>query len=106
MSEKNTELSSLNGHTSSEDQNNSASSELIERIPMEGTPFTAIRKEDIWFLSWGNYRLSEERGSLKEIEVFLNTNMWDIIAVYTISVMAEMKRQEREQMEKALNANQ
>lgn len=42
--------------------------ELTEAIPIETTPFTAVRFEDKWFLTMGKYRLTEELGSFQECE--------------------------------------
>lgn len=40
--------------------------ELIKRVEIEGTPFTAILVEEKWFLAAGKYRLTEPLKSLEE----------------------------------------
>lgn len=48
--------------------NESNSNELIERVPIEDTPFTAIRYDNKWFLTMGKYRLTEPTDSLEQIQ--------------------------------------
>lgn len=38
---------------------NSSEQSLIEQHPIEGTPFTAVKANDIWFLALGKYRIGE-----------------------------------------------
>lgn len=41
--------------------------EMVESIPLEDTPFTAIRMDDKWFLTLGKYRLSEPVKTFDEV---------------------------------------
>lgn len=62
---------------------------LIEREPIEGTPFTLVTHEEMSFITWGAYRLTENRPTKEMALELLTTNMWDVIAVYVISVVAQ-----------------
>lgn len=48
--------------------NNDLNYELTERVEIEETPFTAIRMDNIWFLTLGKYRISEPMETLEEIK--------------------------------------
>lgn len=50
--------------------------ELIERIEIEDTPFTAIRNDKEWFLTMGKYRLTEPLQSLKEVKENAEKSDW------------------------------
>lgn len=51
-----------------ETHNNESNSdkELFEMRHIEGTPFTAVKMQDQWFLSIGKYRLTEKLKSFEE----------------------------------------
>lgn len=97
MSAEKTTTFELNGSTSAEETHNSASSEkLIERIEIEGTPFTATKHTsdqvgEIWFLTWGPYMISPPAENLKECYDMLENNFWGIVASYVLAVMRAMK---------------
>lgn len=59
--------SSLN---STQEANNSESNsdELVQRIPIEDTPFTAIKFDDKWFLTMGKYRLTDPVDTLEGVK--------------------------------------
>lgn len=40
-------------------ENDNSSNSLINRIPVDGTPFTIVEIEKGYFLALGNYRLTE-----------------------------------------------
>lgn len=41
--------------------------ELLQQEQIEGTPFTAVRLDDKWFLTMGKYRLSEPTKTFEEV---------------------------------------
>lgn len=58
--------------------------ELIERIEIEKTPFTAVKTENGWWLTMGKYRLVENNfESLDETKKFIDSNMWELIPIIT-----------------------
>lgn len=101
MSVQETTARGLNGHTSLKDKNNSDS--LIEREKIKGTPFEAIKQNNVWFLTWGNYRLSPTMETLGQAEDYLTTNLWDVIAVYTLSVIQQVEKVKEEQAKQVNN---
>lgn len=63
----------------SEEQPKPNSSELIERHPVPGSPFHIIKQNEEWFLTMGNYRLSNEMFSMGEVEDYIKEQQWNII---------------------------
>lgn len=89
-SSKNTE----NGH------NNQLTSEkgeeLVERIPIAETPFTAIRIENKWFLTMGKYRLTDPVDSFELIQIEAENTTWDrILQVVKIVLTDELEQREK-----------
>lgn len=78
---------SLDGHTSSEENQNNSTSSLIEHQELGNTPFTAVRHEDDYFITWGKYKLSENMESWEECKDHLIMNMWDVISNYTVAII-------------------
>lgn len=87
----------------SSETSNSDSSSLIEREAIANTPFTLIKKEEQgWFISWGNYKLTENQPTKEEAASLLDSNLWDIIAVYTIAVVTQMETVREQEMKKRI----
>lgn len=62
---KDTQYVELPGNV--ENTNNvDSSSELVEMVKVEDTPFTLIRQEKDWYVTIGKYRISEKIGSKEE----------------------------------------
>lgn len=62
------ELKSTSGNAKSTDKRNSKSNnKLVEQQQVKGTPFTAIKYNDEWFLTLGKYRLTESKKTLSEV---------------------------------------
>jgi len=81
----------LNTQTSVEQTDNKNSgSEEITRDHIEGTPFTAIKKDDTgYFAVMGHYRLTEEYETKAELEEFVNKrNNWELM-MNVVSIMVE-----------------
>lgn len=58
------EQSTLGGNVNSTDkQNFSENEEMIERKPINETPFTAVKYDGKWFVMMGRYKMSEDLGS-------------------------------------------
>ncbi|AXH75535.1 MAG: hypothetical protein [Microviridae sp.] len=62
--------------TNTADKRTSSSNEMLEKVPIEGTPFHAIRFDQKWFLTMGHYRISEEMNSLKEVQEDAKDASW------------------------------
>lgn len=65
--------------TAEQPDNNNSSNELVERLPIKDTPFTAIRLDKDWFLTMGKYRLTEPVHTFEEIEEIAYNPTWDRI---------------------------
>jgi hypothetical protein len=63
--------------------NNSASDgKLIQRVPIEGTPFIAVKyDEEPAFLTWGKFRLPYTANSLEEMIKIIDQEKWNIITL-------------------------
>lgn len=84
---------SLFGRTFTNDQDSSTF--LVESEPIEGTPFRAMRYSEEWFLVWGEYKISKSVESAEAAKTLLETELWNIIAVYTVCVLEQYKKQNR-----------
>lgn len=74
-----------------ETHSNNSSTELIERIKIENTPFTFIRDKNTGkeFLTIGDYRLTENLNEIQEpIEEYIEKNKW-ILTMQMIGIAIE-----------------
>lgn len=72
-------------HGNAKKTNNSNS--LIERVEIDGTPFTAIRNEEEWFLTMGKYRLTQAMKTLEEVKNdATNTDWFRIMQIIGIMI--------------------
>lgn len=94
---------SSNGLTSTEDTNNSNSSnEIIKREQIDGSPFAAIKQDGKWFLTWGEYVLSEKFETLQELKESLEREKWNTIGTFVIAIINSYERRKMQE-EKILN---
>lgn len=79
-----------NGVTNVEETDKSNSGELIERKNIEGTPFTAIKRDgqDGWFLTMGQYRVTGGLEKLEDLEYKALQPDWELITV-VVGIMIE-----------------
>lgn len=85
------DMDSQNGVMSVEGTDNKSSGEqLIERVNIEGTPFTAIKREceEGWFLTMGRYKVSDNYGTLEGLESSVGSVDWEILT-NVIGIMVE-----------------
>lgn len=75
--------------------NNSNSSEILHREPIEGTPFTITGNEDQGYaLCFGKYRIGEIKQNKDEVVWNLEDEKWTIIARLA-GVIAEIVKNEK-----------
>lgn len=79
--------SSSDGQYMWKNQNNSQSNSLIEREDIKGTPFWLVKMEDNYFISWGDYKLTENRKSKEECLSLLEEEQWNITGAWMVSMM-------------------
>lgn len=85
---KNTAHKTTDG-TAKKTDNNQSNSQLIEYVQIEKTPFTAVRKEEEWYLMMGKYRLNDQPfKSLKEVQEDAKDASWFRI-MQVVGVMVE-----------------
>jgi hypothetical protein len=63
----------LNSQESANEKPSNYDSTLIKHIPIKDTPFTVVIKENNWFATFKNYRITEP----KELDFQLNTDEAD-----------------------------
>lgn len=71
-------------------QNSSTGNEnqILEQKPIEGTPFTAVRHLDKWFLTMGKYRLTGKLNSFDEcVEQSKDASWYRIMQIINIMIM-------------------
>lgn len=79
--------------TNAEENQNKVNSgeELIERHPIEGTPFMVVgNKDNGYFIAMGRFRISETAGTLQKAAEMLITNQWEIIGNMIITMWEAM----------------
>lgn len=64
--------------------------QLVERIQIEKTPFTAVKMMDSnWILTMGQWRLSEKLfNNFDEILTHIEESKWELLAIFT-TIVAE-----------------
>jgi len=77
-------------NTNLQDKQESTSNELLEKVPIEDTPFTAIRFENKWFLTMGKYRLTEPVDTLEAVQIDAQRADWYRV-MQIINLMIEEK---------------
>ena len=99
-------MASEQSHGTANETHKQASSDerqLIEIVPIEGTPFTAVRHDDKWFLALGKYRLTEVLKSQEQcIEESKDASWFRIMQI--IKLMIEEHESTKVQLANALDA--
>lgn len=91
--EKNTEL--LSTQMSAEETDKQQSGELITRVNIPDTPFTAIKMgdEDGYFLTLGKYRLTKGNKTLNELQYRTEGVDWNLLINVIGVIVTEDKNQ-------------
>jgi len=71
----------------------SGSRQLLEQVPIEDTPFTAVKLDDKWFLTLGKYRLSEVMPSLEMVKEDAKDASWNRIMQIILIMIKENEQQ-------------
>ena len=73
----------------------STSNELIQRKPIDHTPFEAVKFEnEDWFIGLGSYRLPVTGKSYNEVVNNLETEKWNIIPLILSITLEILKSQQ------------
>lgn len=94
-------------HTSADEthNNNYNSKQLVETVPLEDTDiFTAVRKNDEWYLYMGKYRFSEARKSLEE--VIEDSKKTDWLRIMQVMRVVILDREEEKQLRETIDKQQ
>lgn len=76
----------LNTEETIEHKVESGNTQIIERMEIEGTPFTAIRTEKGCFGTWGKVRLTDIMETIPEVEEMLTGFKWEVMLAVVIQV--------------------
>lgn len=68
------------------EETNEQSGKLIDYIKIEGTPFTMVIKEEKYFITLGNYMMTEPQESYADALNQLEENKWNIILNMSIII--------------------
>lgn len=80
-----------NGHVKNE--------QLIQQEPIKGTPFTAVKVNDVWFLAMGKYRIGEHKKTLRAVILDSKDASWErLMTIMNIMI------QEDKQLTKTQNS--
>lgn len=73
-------------------ENTTQENTLFEQIKVEGTPFTAVRYDNEWFLALGKYRLTQKLKSKEAVEEEADKFHWDRI-MQVIQIMIDEQKE-------------
>lgn len=86
---------------------NSSSEQLIERIPIDETPFTMVRSENKCFGTVGRYKVTEDYKTIPEVEEAILKFDWKILLkVLTIVIEEEVRLQLEARIERLKTTRQ
>lgn len=78
--------------------------QLLEKVEIEGTPFTAIKLDAKWFLTMGKYRISELYDTLQEVQQDAQDASWmRIMTIMNIMIQEDKALEKAKQAEAFLN---
>lgn len=66
--------------------------QLIKTKNIPNTPFTIVNQDEKYFLSLGNYQLTNKMETELEVEEYLNNNVWDVFIKLTL-ILIEKKNE-------------
>lgn len=61
------------------DQAANSKSTLVDRHPIAGTPFEAIKENEKWFAVFGYNKLTEDFEELQEVLDWMEENHWELL---------------------------
>jgi len=79
---------------------------LVEVIEIPGTPFNAVKKDELWFVAWKNYKLCPDQDTYKACLEELETNMWKVVGSYTVAILQEYERSMRNEINEMTREHQ
>lgn len=78
-----------------DNKNSSKSKQLVKRKEITGTPFVAVKDEKGWFLTMGQYRITEHKEELKGLEQLLKQNNdqmnWNFLTTVIATIVEQIK---------------
>jgi len=74
-----------------ENKQESTSTQLVETVKLQGTPFDAVRYDETWIVTCGKYKGSDTFKNLDEcLEAVTNPN-WELIMIVISSLIEAYK---------------
>lgn len=93
MTDQLTSSERSNGSVEEQIKSNSSTTELTEVIPIQDTPFAAVRIESKYFLAMGKYRLTELYDTYEELNNDITNITWNrLTQVIAIICMEEIEK--------------
>lgn len=77
--------------TANQADNTDYSEKLIDRTPLEGTPFTLITTEEGYFLTFGKYKVSELVNNQEQLIDMVLEKEWNLLLNVFIAINKEIK---------------
>lgn len=57
----------------------SSDSSLIERAPIQGTPFEVVKEDGKWFAAFGYNKLTEDFDEMQDVLNWMEENHWELL---------------------------
>lgn len=88
-STKHSEL--LNTQTNAKKTNKeNSSTELVKMEKIHGTPFTAVLRDEKYYIIMGKYRMNEEPlNTMDEVYEFLENEMWNVMTAMMVIISGD-----------------
>lgn len=77
-------------------ENMKKNTEILEKVPIENTPFVAVKNNDAWIITWGAFLISPPQESLEDCIKYMQEKMWHVIAAFCVSLFEQQKIIEHE----------
>lgn len=73
------------------EQNSNSNSSLIEREPVEGTPFWIVGNSEKGYIGvLGKYQITENQTNKQEVLNYIDENMWKVVMIIAGSIATDL----------------
>lgn len=79
------------------------STKLVEVVDIPGTPFNAIKKDERWFVVFGQYKITPEQDTYKACLEILENDQWRVMGSYFIAILQEYEKSIRQEIQNMIN---
>ncbi|AXH78017.1 MAG: hypothetical protein [Microviridae sp.] len=78
-------------------------STLKEELPIQDTPFTAIKEDGGWFAAMGPNKLTEEFETTEELLAWIDVNHWEFLIRVVLMVVQTLDMQKMKGMKEYMD---